>query len=55
MRLDVMILVLSAPSTMTHQSWVALHSMAQDFTELPKPLCHHKAVIHEGVNGNIET
>ena len=34
--------------TMTHPSWVALHGMAHNFTELCKPLCHKKAVIHEG-------
>ena len=27
---------------------VALLSMAHSFTGLHKPLCHHKAVIHEG-------
>ena len=30
-------------------SWVALHGMAHSVTELCKPLCHDKAVIHEGV------
>ena len=40
--------VLSELSTMTHSSWVALHDMAHSFTELCKPLCHDKAVIHEG-------
>ena len=30
--------VLSEVFTMTHQSWVALHSMAHSFTELHKPL-----------------
>ena len=34
--------------TMTHPSWVALQGMAHSFTELCKPLCHKKAVIHEG-------
>ena len=34
--------------TMTHPFWVALHSMARSFIELHKPLCHNKAVIHEG-------
>ena len=34
--------------TMTHPSWVALHSMAYNFVELPKPLPQDKAVIHEG-------
>ena len=33
---------------MTHLSWVSLHGMAQTFIELCKPLCHNKAVIHEG-------
>ena len=42
--------VLSEPSTMTRQSWVALHSMADHFIELHKPLCHDKAVIHEGAH-----
>ena len=32
----------------TCPSWVALHGMAHSFTELHKPLCHDKAVIHEG-------
>ena len=36
--------------TRSHLSWVALHSMAYSFTELCKPLCHDKAVIHEGEN-----
>ena len=36
--------------TMTHPSRVALHSMAHSFIELCKPLCHGKAVIHEGGN-----
>ena len=45
--------VLSEPSTMTRQSWVALHSMADHFIELHKPLCHGKAVIHEGVASRI--
>ena len=31
-------------------SWVALHGMAYSVTELCKPLCHDKAVIHEGEN-----
>ena len=35
--------VLSELSTMTRQSWVALHG----FTELQKSLRHDKAVIHE--------
>ena len=33
---------------MTLPSWVALHSMAYNFVELPKPLPQDKAVIHEG-------
>ena len=40
--------ILSELSTMTHPSWVALHSVAYGFIELRKPLCHSKAVIHEG-------
>ena len=32
----------------TCPSWVALNSMARSFIELHKPLCHNKAVIHEG-------
>ena len=36
--------------TMTHPSWVVLHSMAHSFIELCKHLCHNKAVIHEGEN-----
>ena len=39
---------LSELSTMTHQSWVALHGMAHSFTKLHNPRCHGKAVIHEG-------
>ena len=34
----------------TRQSWVAMHSKAHSFTELHKPLCHYKAVIHERDN-----
>ena len=41
---------LSDVSTKTCSSWVALHGMAHDFTELCKPLCHDKAMIHEGVD-----
>ena len=41
-------LVFSELFTMTLSSWVALHGMAHSFTELHKPLCHDKAVIHEG-------
>ena len=37
--------------TMTHQSWMALHSMADSYTELWKHLKHDKAMIREG---NIE-
>ena len=40
--------ILSELFTMTCPSWVALHSMAHSSTELRKPLCHDKAVIHEG-------
>ena len=40
--------ILSELFTMTHPSWVALHSMAHNFIELHKPLRHDKAVIHEG-------
>ena len=32
---------------MTYPSWVALHITAHRFTELHKPHCHKKAVIHE--------
>ena len=31
----------------TCPSWVALQGMAHSFTELCKPRCHEKAVIHE--------
>ena len=34
-------------SPMTCPSWVALHGVAQSFTELHKPLHHGKAAIHE--------
>ena len=40
--------VLSELFTMTHPSWVALHSMAHSSIELYKPLHHDKAVIQEG-------
>ena len=40
--------ILSELFTMTHPSWVALHSMAHSFIELHKPLHHYKAVIHRG-------
>ena len=39
---------LSELSTMTHPSWVALHTMTHNFIELCKPLCRDKTVIHEG-------
>ena len=39
----------SEPFTVTHLSWVALHGIAHYFIELYKPLCHNKAVIHEGM------
>ena len=32
--------ILSDLSTMTHLSWVALHSMAYSFTELDKAVVH---------------
>ena len=32
--------ILSELSTMTHPSWVALHSMAHNFTELEKAMVH---------------
>ena len=32
---------------MTYPSWVALHITAHRFTELHKPHCHKKSVIHE--------
>ena len=35
--------------TMTRPFWVALYGMAQSFIELPRPLHHDKAVIHEEV------
>ena len=35
--------------TMTCLSWVALHGLAHSFIKLCKPLCHDKAVIHEGM------
>ena len=38
--------ILSELSTMTR--WVALHDMTHSFIEFCKPLCHNKAVIHEG-------
>ena len=36
--------------TMTHLSWVSLHSMAHSFIELSKHFCHDKAVIREEVH-----
>ena len=41
--------IVSELFTRTRPSWVALHGIAQHFIELSKPLCHHKAVVHEGV------
>ena len=41
--------ILSELFTMIHPSWVDLHSMAYNFTELCKPLHQNKVVIHEGV------
>ena len=40
--------VLSEFFTVTHLSWVALHSVTHSFIELHKPLYHNKAMIHEG-------
>ena len=40
--------VVSELFTLTHLSWVALHSMAHSFIELQKSLCYDKVVIHEG-------
>ena len=42
--------VFSGLFTMICPSWVALHSMAHNCTELHKPLQHNKAMIHEGVS-----
>ena len=39
--------VLSELFTMTRLSWVALHGTAHNFSELGKPLCHYKVMIHE--------
>ena len=39
--------ILSELFTMTCPSWMALHDIAHSFSELHKPLHHHKAVIHE--------
>ena len=33
-----------------HLPWVALHGTAHSFIKLHKPLCHDKAVIHEGAH-----
>ena len=41
--------ILSELFTLSCLSWLVLHGMAHRFTELRKPLCHDKAVIHEGV------
>ena len=35
---------------MIYLFWVALHNMVYRFIELLKPLCHHKAEIHEQRN-----
>ena len=40
--------ILSELFAMTCLSWVALHGMVHSFIELCKPICHDKAVIHEG-------
>ena len=40
--------VLSELFPLTRPSSVALQGMAHSFIELHKPLCHDKAVIHEG-------
>ena len=40
--------VLSELPTLSHLSWVSLHSVAHSFIELCKPLCHHTAMISEG-------
>ena len=40
--------VLSELFIMIHSFGVALQSMAHSFIDLHKPLCHDKAVIHEG-------
>ena len=42
--------ILSELLTITHPSWVALHSMAHSFIELCKTLCHDKAMIHERIH-----
>ena len=38
--------VLSELSTMTHPSWVALHSMARSFIELDRAVVHVISLIH---------
>ena len=40
--------ILSELFTMTHPSWMALHSMAHSFIELLKPLYHNKTIIKAG-------
>ena len=47
--------VLSELSSRTCLPWVALHSMVHSFTELHKPFCHDKAVIHEGRSNALAT
>ena len=47
-RLFPVVHILYEPFTITHPSWVALHGMSHSCIELCKPLCHDKAVIHEG-------
>ena len=37
--------ILSELSTMTRQSWVALHNMAHSFTELAKAVVHLTSLI----------
>ena len=39
---------MSELSAMTHLSWVALQGMSHSCIELCKPVCHDRAVIHEG-------
>ena len=38
--------ILSELSTMTHPSWVALHSMARSFIELDRAVVHVISLIH---------
>ena len=47
--------ILSELFTMTCLSWVTLHGMAHRFSELCKPLCHNKTVIHEGDHSHLLT